>query len=399
MNIIKVLSHSNWGSDTKVLLSLFRSLVRSKLDYGCFVYRSAKKEKLECLNVLHRQGLRLCLGAFKSSPIESLYVEANEPPLELRRIDLAMRYALKMKANPSNPTYDCLFKRLNSNLYSRSLTSPPLGELIHRYFGEAGISKSKIASSRIPDIPIYQCEENEVSFKLTKYDKSSTLPHIFNTTFYAEILSHYKNYSHFYTDGSKHDELASYSVYSDDLGNISHKITDGSSIFTAEVMAIIKALSFIKISPRTDRRYVIFCDSKSVLESINNQDTKNPLMVELLDILEGIKSNSIIKFCWVPSHVGIEGNENADLHAKEALKDNFPDNIKIPYTDFLLMLKLILKIYGKVVLIILILDFDPLNYMKLIHSSKFIAPTGSVERMKSYFTGCVLVTPGLLIHI
>ena len=40
------------------------------------VTQSAKfKKDLEDLNVLHRQGIRLCLGAFKSSPIESLYVE------------------------------------------------------------------------------------------------------------------------------------------------------------------------------------------------------------------------------------------------------------------------------------------------------------------------------------
>ena len=52
---------------------------------------SGAMKSLERLNIVHRHGLRLCLGAFKSSPIESLYVEANEPPLELRREELAMR--------------------------------------------------------------------------------------------------------------------------------------------------------------------------------------------------------------------------------------------------------------------------------------------------------------------
>ena len=31
MNIIKITSHSSWGSDTKTLMTLFRSLIRSKL--------------------------------------------------------------------------------------------------------------------------------------------------------------------------------------------------------------------------------------------------------------------------------------------------------------------------------------------------------------------------------
>ena len=42
LNIIKVVSHYYWGADRKVLLRLYRALVRSKLDYGSFVYGSAR---------------------------------------------------------------------------------------------------------------------------------------------------------------------------------------------------------------------------------------------------------------------------------------------------------------------------------------------------------------------
>ena len=37
MNLLKVLSHTNWGADRTVLLQLYRSLIRSKLDYGSIV--------------------------------------------------------------------------------------------------------------------------------------------------------------------------------------------------------------------------------------------------------------------------------------------------------------------------------------------------------------------------
>ena len=106
---IKVLSRTEWGADRTTLLKLYRSLVRSKLDYGCIVYRSASKTALAKLDRVHNQGLRLSLGAFRSSPVETLYVEAHEPPLEIRREQLALQYTIKLKANPGNPAHDVVF--------------------------------------------------------------------------------------------------------------------------------------------------------------------------------------------------------------------------------------------------------------------------------------------------
>ena len=40
LNILEVLSRTEWGADQTTLLKLYRSLVRSILDYGCKVYGS-----------------------------------------------------------------------------------------------------------------------------------------------------------------------------------------------------------------------------------------------------------------------------------------------------------------------------------------------------------------------
>ena len=58
---------------------------------------------------IHNQGLRLALGAFKTSPVVSLYVEGDEPSLYLRREKLSLQYAIRLAANPSHPAHEVSF--------------------------------------------------------------------------------------------------------------------------------------------------------------------------------------------------------------------------------------------------------------------------------------------------
>ncbi|GFQ93136.1 uncharacterized protein TNCT_484971 [Trichonephila clavata] len=88
LNILKILANTRWGANRTSLLRLYRALIRSKLDYGSVVYSSACKSLLKILDPVHHEGLRLCLGAFRTSPVESLYAEAYKPPLDLRRMYL-----------------------------------------------------------------------------------------------------------------------------------------------------------------------------------------------------------------------------------------------------------------------------------------------------------------------
>ena len=349
LNIIRVLSHSKWGSDSKTLIKLFRSLVRSKLDYGCFVYMTGKQSDLENLNIIHRNGLRLALGAFKSSPKESLYVEANEPPLELRRQELAMKYCLKIKSHPENPVYDSIYRLPNKHLYENSSTVP-LGESIDRLFKEADINENKILKYEIPDKPIWNSKPNEVDFSLSIYDKSTTNPEFFRNKFLSDILPAYKDYFKIYTDGSKQEDKAAFGVYSESC-SISKRLGDDSSIFTAEIEAILRALKYIDYSPplQDKNKFVIFCDSKSVLESIYNQTSKNTLIIATLDYLQKLRNNKNkkdieIKFCWIPSHVGIRGNCKVDEEAKKGLTKSQPRNYKFPYSDYIPKVKQFIKL-------------------------------------------------------
>ena len=200
LNILKVLSRTEWGADQTTLLKLYRSLVRSKLDYGCIVYGSASKVALAKLDPVHNQGLRLSLGAFRSSPVESLYVEAHEPPLEMRREKLALQYILKVKANPGN---DVVFNPKYQILYAdKESATDSFGIHCKKLLKKAKIDVGEIAINSIPDVPIWDSEPVTVDFTLSEFDKSSTSSTVFKSRFH-EVKQKYLDFCHIYTDGSK----------------------------------------------------------------------------------------------------------------------------------------------------------------------------------------------------
>ena len=344
LNLMRVLSHTHWGGDSRTLLKIYRSLIRSKLDYGSIVFMKAKDEVLKPLDVIHHAGIRLALGAFRSSPVESLYVEANELPLSLRREELAMKYALKIKSNKNNPTYQSLFDiddhkeqfiEVKRKATSGRLPLESSSLYLDQLFQDAEIDTDCIKHVKIPKFPAYTAKPVDVCFSLLEYPKKLNNPTLLQSKFH-ELLPLYNGYHHIYTDGSKEDEVASYGLWCDAKPEgTSARIRDGSSIFTAELEGIKFALRYIRISFR--KKFVIFCDSKSVLESIDNHLTDNPLVVEVLDEIQELISrfDKIIQFCWVPSHVGITGNVKADKAANEGRAKEENTSLLIPSSDLI----------------------------------------------------------------
>ena len=123
LNSLKHLGNIEWGADRKVMLRLYRSVVRSKLDYGCIVYGSARKSYLQMLDPIHNQRFRLCLGAFRTYPVESLYVDAHEPCLGARRAKLSLQYASKIKSLPTHPAHNAVFDNKYMKLFDAMLSA------------------------------------------------------------------------------------------------------------------------------------------------------------------------------------------------------------------------------------------------------------------------------------
>ena len=74
------------------------------------------KSYLQMLDPVQNQGLWLCLGEFRTSP-----VDAHEPSLGARRAKLFLQYASKIKSWSKHPAHDVVFNNKYMKLFYASV--------------------------------------------------------------------------------------------------------------------------------------------------------------------------------------------------------------------------------------------------------------------------------------
>ena len=102
MNILKTLAGKNWGADSFVLKKPYMAIVRSKLDYGCFIYGTACGSSINKLETINNEAARIITGAFRSSPINSVLAESQLVPLNVCRNQLLLNYIAKLITLPKH---------------------------------------------------------------------------------------------------------------------------------------------------------------------------------------------------------------------------------------------------------------------------------------------------------
>src|SRR6059036_3497549 len=281
------------------------------------------------LDSIQTLSLRLCLGAFRTSPVESLQIEANEPSLSSRRNKLAIQYAMKIKSNPTNPTYQNIFDPQYAALFeNRPKTIPPLSIRIQNVLNDINIDLTAVSYYQLPTISPWTLKLPQVHFTLHSEKKSLVSPDLLRAEFYL-YLSDILNSFHIYTDGSKDASGVAAAAVSSTI-QLACRLPSEASTYSAETQAISLALKIVETSDHTS--FFVFSDSMSCLQAIDYHKCEKAGVRQILDKCHELQlEGKIVQFCWVSSHVGIKGNEKADC---AALQHPISADLQIHYTDF-----------------------------------------------------------------
>ncbi|KAK3894956.1 hypothetical protein Pcinc_001312 [Petrolisthes cinctipes] len=313
LNLLRVLSHTSWGADRATLLRLYHIVIRSKLDYGCEVYSSATDARLRVLDPVHHAGVRLATGAFRSSQIPSLLVDANEPPLDLRRQSLMVRCWHRLHRLPDTLPCLAVSSDIMSQYYLLHSRAPrPFGFRVRKAMEEMGIDDYQICPVRVPRVAPWLLPE---VFPCTCFtDKKEFLPPPVARSLFLEHAFTHRESLPVYTDGSKSDAGVGFGVVFPDFCRGGRFLS---------VSAILYALQVIFTLPQPS--FTIFSDSCSALQALCNFNSTHPLVLAILEwlVLLGRRGRKVT-FCWVPAHVGVDGNERADALAKAVVSNSRP---------------------------------------------------------------------------
>ncbi|XP_011858585.1 PREDICTED: LOW QUALITY PROTEIN: RNA-directed DNA polymerase from mobile element jockey-like [Vollenhovia emeryi] len=288
-NVISSLAGVWWGSHPALLINIYRAVMRSTIKYDYQI--SFFRENLTRLGVLLRlrnRALRSAMGYRKSTPINVLLSETKEPPLHAR-LDL-----------------------LNIRFLYRNLTR----------------SDGLLANSL-----------EETGARLSCYKERTWILQnnpIMRT--YIKIREDLTDIDGSRTEGPDRN-LVGAGIFSPELQqHISQRLPDSASIFFAEAWAIVGALKMCLSEGAHFTKAIILSDSRSVPDAINSLDPhhRGHLVPLIRNLAHKTKKGIEVTCVWIPSHKGIDGNEEAGRLARNAASDEEaarPD-FRAPYSDF-----------------------------------------------------------------
>ncbi|XP_031339499.1 uncharacterized protein LOC116168002 [Photinus pyralis] len=262
--------------------------------------------------------------------------EAGFLPLSHRRDKILSGYVAGIRAQPDHPNYKLLFSGIRGFLERPTITRPA-GVRAHELFAAMAVNMPPVLPFGQGEVPPWMIPKMKIFLKLAEYVKEDTPVTIYRSNFLA-FLEEHRNSTIIYTDGSRTESGVGCAVY---VEYRSHEWTlpPMTTVYGAELYALWQALLYCLIN--RGHVFLIVCDSLSVMAGIRDIFSRDPLIQRIQAMYTNVtKSGKVVEFAWIPSHVGIHGNELVDAAAKRATRGTRVDVKDLRPTDLKAALRL-----------------------------------------------------------
>ena len=351
-------------SQSTSLKTIYKALLEKTVLYGAEIMHTVDKKALDKTGSLLKQAQRIITGTTRRTQSGCLHALAKDTDIETK-LDTAK---LNFWARKTTQKDNIAGKIMNNTDYlkNNSKRGKNVGVVKHidKLLKELNIDRNIVAPFKIKQPPTYDHNIHTDTSLTKKINKQKNTDIFMKQTTLEHISTQYENHLAIFTDGSRtvdnqqHNNAVGIGIFSKEnrlKTKTSLRISNNTAIATAELKAIDIAMQTInkranKECSLRSNAIVICTDSLSAVEAIesNKHNTSRPDLVQNIHYRSHlIKSNHdiTIDLLWIPSHVGIYGNEKADSLAKASLeKDTIDLNIGLGNSELKNLIKSRLKI-------------------------------------------------------
>src|SRR6267154_475849 len=338
LNIMRCISGTNWGASNNILLTIYKAMVLSYLDYCCFIYEGCSKTLLHKLDTIQYKALLIVTGGMKGTALNALLGECCELPLELRRVKILIKYLIKLQNNDNNFAALILNdkKYFNLNLNCKSKYKALLdtylsqSELVPLVGNPFSTFNSTPWSSLYSQVDLTHHKVKPPS------DPHYYEPHVIDLIINNVTTCH--NYTFFVDASVSSDGKVGAALFLPAKNlTLKTRLPNGLSVYYAEATAILLALKFAKENKFSN--FCIISDSLHVLQDIktsNIYSSPHPSIIANISNSLSVDTSHSISLIWLPGHADHPFLEAINRSAKLATLESTTTGFIISNQELLL---------------------------------------------------------------